>query len=175
MDCEVISRPGIQEESLVETLQQHEGGVRETRALPNISLKRKAETTCPMAQKVLNLVASKYLQRIDTAQPDDLNGFVYYLEKKKKVLIVDARLGSLMITVESTSLEILEDLWKDYCTGYLNEMAQKFLVTEDVLTELGLTKVTLTTTILEEEYRNCREYFLRSAGKFESLLYFYTQ
>ncbi|XP_078345412.1 uncharacterized protein LOC144630928 [Oculina patagonica] len=163
IDCEVISGPGIQEESLVETLQQHEGGVRETRALPNTSRKRKAETTCPMAQKVLDLAASKYLQRIDTARPEDLNGFVYYLEKRRKVLIVDARPGSLIITVESTSLERLDDLWKDYCTGYLNEMAQKYLVTEDVLKELGLTMVTLTTTISEEEYKNCQEYFLHRA------------
>lgn len=71
-----------------------------------------------MAQQVLNLAASKYLQRIDTAQPEDLNCFVYYLEKVRKVSIVDARAGSLIITVESTSLEILEDLWKDYCTGH---------------------------------------------------------
>ncbi|KAL9959086.1 hypothetical protein ACROYT_G036168 [Oculina patagonica] len=165
IDCKVISGPGIQEESLetVETLQEYTGEVGETRALPITSRKRKAETTCPMAQKFLDLAASKYLQRYETAQPEDLNGFVYYLEKRRKVLIVDARPGSLIITVESTSLERLEDLWKDYRSGYLNEMAQKFLVTEDVLKELGLTMVTLTTTISEEEYRNCREYFLHRA------------
>ncbi|KAL9959080.1 hypothetical protein ACROYT_G036161 [Oculina patagonica] len=130
IDCKVLSGPGKQEEP---------------------------ETTCPMAQNVLNLAASKYLQRIGTAQPEDLNRFVYYLEKVRKVSIVDARPGSLIITVESTSLERLDDLWKDYCTGYLNEMAQKYLVTEDVLKEFGLTMVTLTTTISKQEYRDCRE------------------
>ncbi|KAJ7388927.1 hypothetical protein OS493_034853, partial [Desmophyllum pertusum] len=40
-------------------------------------------------------------------------------------------------------------------------MAQKFLVTEDLLKELGLIEVKLMTTIPEEEYKACREYFLQ--------------
>ncbi|KAJ7388923.1 hypothetical protein OS493_034847 [Desmophyllum pertusum] len=40
-------------------------------------------------------------------------------------------------------------------------MAQKFLVTEDLLKELGLTEAKLTTTILEEEYGACRKHFLQ--------------
>ncbi|KAJ7380183.1 hypothetical protein OS493_010894 [Desmophyllum pertusum] len=83
------------------------------------------------------------------------------MKEIRKVLLVDAQTGSLVITVECSSLEILEGLWEDYCSGYLNQMAQKFLVTDEILKEFGLIEVTLTTTILEEQYRSCREHFLQ--------------
>ena len=127
----------------------------------------------PTAQEVLNLAASKYLQTIDPSKPEDLNGFVYYLEKVRKVLLVDTQSGSLIITAECSSLEILEGLWQDYCTGNLNEMAQKYLVTEEILKELGLTEVKLATTILEEEYRACREHLLQYSGEFQGFLIIY--
>ncbi|KAJ7388924.1 hypothetical protein OS493_034848 [Desmophyllum pertusum] len=79
----------------------------------------------PSPQDVLSLAAFKYLHTINPTKPEDFNAFVYYLEKVRKVLIVDTKSGSLVITVECSSLEILDRLWDDYCTGYLNEMAQK--------------------------------------------------
>ncbi|XP_078355782.1 uncharacterized protein LOC144640546 [Oculina patagonica] len=115
----------------------------------------------PSSQEVLNLAAFKYLKTIDPSKPEDLNGFVRYLREIRELLIVDTNPGSLIITVECSTLEILDKLWDDYCTGYLNEMAQRFLVTEEILLELALTEVKLTTTILEEEYRACRKYFLQ--------------
>ena len=87
------------------------------------------------------------------------------------MLIVDAQPGSLILTVKCPSLEILEELWNDYCTGRLNEMAQKFLVTVDILIALGLTAVRLTTTILDEDYRACREYFVLRLGEFKGLVH----
>jgi len=145
------------------TSQEQETGlpVQGTTMAPVTSLKRKADTSFPTAQQVLNLAASKYLKTIDPSKPEDLNGFVCYLEKVRKTLIVDTHSGSLIITVECRSMEMLDELWSDYCTGFLNEMAQIFLVTEEVLNELGLIEVKLTTTILEEEYSACREKLLQ--------------
>ena len=138
---------------------------------PITSHMRKAETGFPTSQDVLNLAASKYLKAIDPSKPEDLNGFVYYLEKVRKTLIVDTQSGSLIITVECSSVEILDELWYDYCNGFLKKMVQKFLVDDEVLKELGLTEVKLTTTILEEDYRACREYLLQHSGEFRSLVY----
>ncbi len=118
----------------------------------------------PSLQAVLNFIAFKSFQPVDPSKPEQLNGFIEYMEKVRKVLIVDTKLGSLIITVECSSLEILDKLWNDYCTGYLNKMAQRFLVTEEILKELDLTEVKITTTILEEEYRACREYFSQYSG-----------
>ncbi|KAL9959127.1 hypothetical protein ACROYT_G036215 [Oculina patagonica] len=164
IDCEAISGPGPL------------GGSSELVAAPQepqAEIQLQAEATggslggasylgaLPSSQQVLNLAAIKYLKTIDPSKPEDLNGFVHYLEKVRKVLIVDTNSGSLIITVECSSLEILDKLWVEYCTGHLNEMAQTFLVTGELLKELGLVEVKLSTTILEEEYRACREYFLK--------------
>ena len=170
IDCETIPSPGQQQgptSEIVLASQEHETGVPvQGMTMEPISLHiQKAETGFPTAQQVLNLAASKYL----TSEPEDLNGLVYYLEKLRKVLIVDTELGSLIITVECRSLEILDELWSDYCSGFLNKMVQKFLVTDDVLKELGVTEVKFTTTILEEEYRACRGHLLQHSGEFRSL------
>ena len=115
------------------------------------------EGTTPTPQEILAHVADKYLKKIDPSTPEEFNGFVNYLEKVRNVLIVDTKLGSLIITVQCRSTQILEELWDDYRTGLVNQKAQEFLITEEVLNELNLTEVNLTTTIPEEQYRTCRE------------------
>ena len=118
----------------------------------------------PSAQGVLNFIAFKYFQAVDPSKPEELNGYLQYLKDVRQVLFVDAQTGSLIITVECNSLEILEGLWNDYISGHLNEMAQKFLVTENILEEFGLTEVKLTTTIRRKEYKTCREQLLLQSG-----------
>ena len=115
-------------------------------------------------QEVLRLIALKYLRKVDLSTPEEFNGFVRYIEKVRQALIVDVTPGSLIVKLECSSLEILEGLWEDYCTGYLNIMAQKFLVTEEILKEFGLVEVKLTTTIKKEEYRACQELLSEIAG-----------
>ncbi|XP_068717389.1 uncharacterized protein, partial [Montipora capricornis] len=88
-----------------------------------------------------------------------MNEFVLYLERVHKAVVVGVKSGSLVITVEVSSLQSLEDLWEDYSFGHVNKMAQKFLVTKELLEEFGLLEVKLTTFIAEEEYRACQEYF----------------
>ena len=126
---------------------------------PTTSRKRRAEAPWGFAtgQDVLNLAVYKYLQTTDVSTPDDLNGFVHYLEHVRKVVIVDVQPGSLIITVECGSLQILKELWHDYCTGYVSAMVQKFLLTKDILNELGLSKVTFSTSIPREKYRACHD------------------
>ena len=108
----------------------------------------------------------------DPSTPEELNGFLQYLKEVRKVLVLDVQSGSLIITVKCGSLDILEGLWKDYCSGRLNEMAQKYLVTDDILKELGLTEVKLKANIKEEEYTACEEHFMRNFGKYVNLLYY---
>ena len=83
----------------------------------------------------------------------------------RKVLVLDVKSGSLIVTVEVGSEEILEELWKDYCSGHLNEVAQKFLVTEELLEEFGLIECKLATLIAEEEYKACKCYFSGKLNK----------
>lgn len=121
----------------------------------------------PSVQEVLNRVAEKLIQTSDLSTPEGMNGFLQYMEKARQVMIVDVKTGSLIITVQCSSLPILDDLWKDYCTGHLQKVAQRYLVTEDILKELGLDSVQLTLTINEEEYRAYRRHLLRNEGGYE--------
>ena len=118
----------------------------------------------PSTQEVLNFMSSKYLQNVDPSTPEEFNGFVEYIERVRNALIVDVTSGSLILMIECSSLEILEGLWEDYSTGYLNEMAQKFLVTAELLRTFGLAKIKLTTTIKEEQYRACHKLLSKIAG-----------
>ena len=125
----------------------------------------------PSEEDVLNLIAVKYLKSVDPSTPEEFNGFITYMQTVRKVLFVDAQIGSLIITIECSSLQILQELWADYCTGHLNEMAEKFLVTEDILKTFGLIEIKLTTTIMKEEYEACRQYFLKRSGGYNRMEY----
>ena len=118
----------------------------------------------PSPQEVLSFIGWTVFQTIDPSNEEQRNGFVQYLEKVRNVLLVEAHSGSLIITVSCSSLKILDELWEDYCSGHLNEMAQKFLVNDEILKKFGLKEAKLTTTILEEDYRGCRQYFLVRSG-----------
>ncbi|CAH3167387.1 unnamed protein product, partial [Porites evermanni] len=76
-----------------------------------------------------------------------LNLFITYLKIKLGVDVEDYRLGSLVITVSCSSLEVLEALWSEYRTGRLKEVVQDTLVTEEVLEKLELSEVQLRTII----------------------------
>ena len=89
------------------------------------------------------------------------------MEKVRQTVVVDVKTGSLIITVRCTSLRILEELWKDYYTGHLQEVAQRYLVTEDILQQWGLDSVQLTLSISEEEYKAYRENFLKNEGRYQ--------
>ena len=121
----------------------------------------------PSSQEVLNLIADSYLQAIHPPNLEELNGFLQYMQEVRKVIIVDFKTGSLIITVRCTSLRILDDLWKDYCTGHLQEVVQRNLVTEDILQQWGLDSVQLTLTIREEEYKAYRKNFLNNEGRYQ--------
>ena len=124
-----------------------------------------AQEVIPSAQEVMNSIAHKYFRVVDPSNPEELNGFVRFLSDVRKVLVLDAQSGSLIVTVLCSSLKVLDALWYDYCTGHLNDMAQKYLVTKDVLKEFDLTELKLTTTIQGEEYIAARKFFQQGSGE----------
>ena len=120
----------------------------------------------PSPQDILSLISSMYLQKCDMSTREDFNEFLHYMERVRGAVVVDVTTGSIIVMVECVSLEILEGLWEDYNSGHLNEIAQKFLVTEEILKAFGLAEVKLSTTIKVEDYRSCRELLLKIAGMF---------
>ena len=109
------------------------------------------------SQDILNSIAAKYFQELNPSKPEEFKEFIQYMKEVREVIIVGLRTGSLILILECSSLQILDELWEDYSTGHLCEMAQEYLVTEEILKEFGLAEVKLTITIKEEEYRACRE------------------
>ena len=90
--------------------------------------------------------------------------FLQYLGYKLNAFVRRLDVGSLSITVECSSLQILEGLWEDYRSGHLNAIAQEILVTADVLEKLGLDDVRLKTYISEEEYESGKKIFMEISG-----------
>lgn len=93
-----------------------------------------------------------------------MNGFLKYLTEVRKVLVLDAKTGSLIFTLECVSLQILDELWKDYKTGYLDKVAQVYLVTNDILEEFGLSSFEVMSNIKEEDYSVCRQQLATKEG-----------
>ena len=89
---------------------------------------------------------------------------IRYLKIKLGVDVQSYRLGSFVITVSCSSLEVLEALWNEYRTGRLNEVVQDTLVTGEVLEKLELSEVKLRTIISEEDYLSYKDFLKNKSG-----------
>ena len=69
--------------------------------------------------------------------------------------------SSLIFVVQCRTLEILERLWINYQSGYLNEVAESYLVTQKIRRKLDIEYLTLKTTIDKEDYLACRRSFTK--------------
>ncbi|XP_068679880.1 NLR family CARD domain-containing protein 3-like [Montipora foliosa] len=162
IDVEAVTEGSAQEGAGMQVHpQQHQEVVQE-------ETEHFGKKTSQYTQALLNKIADKYLQDVSPSNVEEYNGFMFYLEEMRKVLVVDVKPGCLIVTVEVGSEKILEELWKDYREGHLNEVAQKFLVTEELLVECGLTELKLTIHIAEEEYKACKRYFCDMVKKWKS-------
>ena len=135
------------------------------------------EFSRPTTQELINTVAAWYLQKVKPSNRDELKEFVDYMEKFRNVIVLGIKKGSLIFTLECGSVQILDELWEDYSTGHLNEVAQSCLVTTNFLEEFGLSSLKLTSNIKEEDYRACRQRLATNEGGYGSSItgYFITQ
>ena len=175
IDCETVPERGLRgHPSDVSTLRRAQASTQWKTTVPTASDQQQTDFAAGSGlsreQQVLTFIAEKYMQNVCPSELEEFNGFLQYMKDMRKVIILDVTPGSLILTVECGSLEILEGLWEDYCSGLLNSTAQKYLVTEEVLETFGLAEVKLTITILEDEYMACRNCFLLFSGKFKMLL-----
>ena len=151
-------------------------------AQPNASADEPPATLTIRADQSIRRIVVELCRHYDPSTAEE-NGFVQHLEDVNQVPTVDVNLGSLVLTVICSSLEILERFWQDYSSGHLGKIAQEFLVTERVLEDLGLVELKLKITISEEDYREGRRQFAKCAGLklittrfcFEDVHYFLSQ
>ena len=73
--------------------------------------------------------------------------------------------NSLRLAVKCNSLVGLERLWEDYRSGRLNEIAEKYLLTDDIKRRFHVESINLATTILEEDYLACKKFLSSKPSK----------
>ena len=121
-------------------------------------------------------IVNKYMaQKVDEVMRKgkfDLSSFEgledFYLHLRGHLSLVDIRFqkSSIKITVKCRTLEILERLWDEHCSGRLNAEAERCLITENVKEELGMETIKFATIVLEEDYLACKFSLMETAGAF---------
>ena len=153
--------------SAIESESPQDGGHQSTSSVPVSSGAEAPQASNVVqreTQKVLNLIASKYLETAPPSCKDDFEEFMTYMGKMR-FIITGCAVGSLLITVRCDSLQILERLWEDYSLGHLGDVVQRCVVTEEILTELSLAELKLKTTISKEEYKACKMHFTKDPAQ----------
>ena len=92
--------------------------------------------------------------------------FLRHLWGKLRLRVRNSEVGSWHVTVECSSLQVLEGLWEDYRSGHLNSVAQEMLITPQVLAKLGLTELKLETFISEDQYQKGKKLLEASSGDY---------
>ena len=107
----------------------------------------------------------KYNKKTKLSTVKGLSTFVKHLENTYNVTLTSVGVGSLVIKVQCPDLQSLEGLWNDYCSGVLNEAAERCLVTDDMKKEINLETLRLKTIIVEDSYLTCKRAFMEKSGE----------
>ena len=97
-----------------------------------------------------------YTQYRRVSNPGGVSALIEHIQDTYNLALRSVGVGSLEITFQCISLESLECLWSDYQSGHLNDIAERYLVTDDIKKKLNLESIRLKTIIEEENYRICK-------------------
>ena len=100
-----------------------------------------------------------------TPELERVGAFFQHLEDHYNLGLVTIGKGSLEIIVHCPTLESLEHLWSDYLSGHLSEVAERYLVTDEIKRKLDLDTVRLRITMAKENYLMCRKACVETSGK----------
>ena len=111
-------------------------------------------------EEILTQVVEKYVKCNEFSKDnlgEDLKSFTDHIDNVYGVHLVTVGKGSVIIILDCPTLDSLEHLWNDYLAGHLDNLAERYLVTNEMKKKFDLETVSLKTTILEEDYLNCKE------------------
>ena len=94
---------------------------------------------------------------------EGLGVFLKCIEDAYNLSVKALGFDCLEIPVQCPTLGSLEILWKDYCSGHLNQMAERCLLTDEVRNKPQLKAIRLKIALEDEEYEACRKSFLERA------------
>ena len=99
------------------------------------------------------------MQYHNISTAEEVGALIEHITMAYKLALVCVRVGSLEIVLCCHNLESLEHLWSDYLAGHLNELAERYLVTDEVRGRL-----ILETGILNDNYRTGRLFDLQKGS-----------
>ncbi|XP_015779234.1 PREDICTED: ankyrin-3-like [Acropora digitifera] len=120
--------------------------------------------------QILMLQVSQFMEfrNYSKVKETAVRALVEFLKMAYNVSRVAVNKGSLIISLNCKTLKGLDQLWNDYLSGHLNKVAERYLVTDKMKRKLKLRKINLKTTIVEQNYLNCRKVLLESSGEADS-------
>ena len=107
----------------------------------------------------------EYNKRNKLSTASGLSDFIKQVENTYKFTLMSVGVESLVIKGQCPDLQSLESLWNDYCSGVLNEAAERFSVTDDMKKEINLVTLKLKTIIEEEGYFTCKKAVMEKSGE----------
>ena len=111
-------------------------------------------------EEILTQVVEKYVNCNEFSKDDldnDLKLFTDHIGKVFRVNLATIGKGSVVIILECPTLDSLEHLWSEYLAGHLDNVAERYLVTNELKKKLNLETIFFKSTIEEEDYLNCKE------------------
>ena len=121
-------------------------------------------------QEIVNDILTRQIQAYTRhhklSSAEGVGALIEFILKAYNVALETVDMGSLELIVQCFTLESLERLWIDYCSGHLNEAAERYLVTDEMKRKLNLETVRLKTTIKEENYLMCKKALMEMSGEF---------
>lgn len=90
-----------------------------------------------------------------------MKAFADHLDVLYRMHLVTLGISSLVIILDCPTLKSLQLLWSDYRSGHLDELAQRYLATDEIKKRLNVEKICLKTTITEKNYENCRKALMK--------------
>ena len=141
---------------------------------PDVVIKHSYQDLSNEQEEIVHEILSRqiqvYVKHHKVTTPDGVSALIEHIHKTYDLALESVGIGSVEITFRCPTLESLEHLWSDYQAGYLNEIAMKYLVTNEIKEKLNLETVRLKTTIEDDNYWNCRKILMEKSCKFESSL-----
>ena len=99
-----------------------------------------------------------------TPELERVGALFQHLENHYNLGLVTIGKGSLEIIVHCPTLKSLEHLWSDYLSGHLSDVAEKYLITDEIKRKLDVDTVRLKITIAKENYLMCRNALVEMSG-----------
>ena len=123
-----------------------------------------------IVRETLERQVQAYMRFCNISTTEGVSGLIEHIHQTYNLALKSVGLGCIEMSLQCPSLESLERLWSDYQSGHLNDVAERYLVTDDIKKKLNLKNVRLKTTIEGENYRICKMILMEEPCEFGSLM-----